>query len=250
MNNTKIKIDFDPIKHEYFITGGGYEHEKFEPVTTILGIIDKSFALIPWAAKTTVEYVEKNLIEKDGKMFVGELELNAKNAGKIFYRAKQEHRLIKEEAGKLGTRAHAIIEKLVEYALLSLQHEDKRVVNAVESYIKWEKESKFESMYAERRVCLLKEKIAGTVDLVGKLDGKLTLVDLKTSNRLYPEYHIQVAAYAKAWEETFNEKIEKVIILRISKDAEEFEVQEVKNINKLFRVFKNCIQVWRWKNGK
>ena len=247
----KIKIDFDPVKHEYFVTGGGYDREKFPSVTTILNIISKP-ALIFWAANITVDYINQNLEVKDGVTFVGELELTKKNAGKIFYRAKEEHKRVKEEAAKLGTRAHALVEDLANNKLIRLGEEDERVKCAVESYIKWANATDFEPLHAERRVALLKQKIAGTVDLVGTLDGKLTLADIKTSNRLYPAYDLQVSAYCKAWEETYGEKIERAIIIRLSKEVVDYEVHKIEDIPGLFRVFKNCINVWRWdkKNKK
>lgn len=38
----------------------------------------------------------------------------------------------------------------------------------------------------------------GQLDLLCKLDGILTLIDLKTSVRAYPDHYLQVAAYAKS----------------------------------------------------
>jgi predicted RecB family nuclease len=43
---------------------------------------------------------------------------------------------------------------------------------------------------------------AGTADLVVKINDKVWLLDIKTSNSLHTSYGLQLAAYAMAWNET------------------------------------------------
>jgi len=54
---------------------------------------------------------------------------------------------------------------------------------------------------------------AGTIDLVVKLKEKLWLIDTKTSNSLHTVHDLQIASYAKAWNETHSEPIEETGIL-------------------------------------
>jgi hypothetical protein len=54
---------------------------------------------------------------------------------------------------------------------------------------------------------------AGTADIICKINGKIWLLDIKTSNSLHTSYDLQLAAYAKAWSETHNEPIEETGIL-------------------------------------
>jgi hypothetical protein len=56
-------------------------------------------------------------------------------------------------------------------------------------------------------------KIAGTCDLVCRIDGKLWVIDLKTSNNLQTTYDLQSAAYARCFEECYDEKVDNVGIL-------------------------------------
>jgi len=243
------KIDFNPGKHEYKVNG-----EIFPSVTTILGIIDKSGPLMNWATKVTVDYMHNNLKQQGARIFIDDIELNIENAGKIFYRAKQEHSIIKTEAGDIGTKAHAEIEKIIktdtEPTEIELSAMDPRVANAVRSYLTWRAESHFRPIHSEERVAILKHKFAGTIDCIGTLNGKRTLIDLKTSNNIYPEMKLQVAAYAKAWEETHNEKIEDVRILRIGKDKPEFECHIIDNIDSLLSVFLSCISIYLWRKAE
>jgi hypothetical protein len=54
---------------------------------------------------------------------------------------------------------------------------------------------------------------AGTADIICKINDKIWLLDIKTSNSLHTSYDLQLAAYAKAWSETHNEPIEETGIL-------------------------------------
>lgn len=243
---TKVEIKFNAKKHQYFVNG-----EIFPSVTTILGIIDKSGPLTWWAAKMTVAYIKDNLREEDGKLFVEDIELDIKNANKILSLAKKQHHLIKTEAGDIGKKAHAEVEKIIKTGETPTEIDfavmDSRVSNAVRAYIQWAEEYNFIPLHSEERVCLLNHKVAGTVDCIGTLENKNTLLDLKTSNSVYPEHKLQVAAYAKAWEETYDEKIEDVRILRIGKESAEFECHTVDNIDQHFQVFLNCIPIYLWR---
>jgi hypothetical protein len=65
-------------------------------------------------------------------------------------------------------------------------------------------------------------KYAGTCDLVVEIDRVRWLLDIKTSNSIHTSMDLQLAAYAQAWNETFEEKIEKtgIIWLKSSKRGE------------------------------
>jgi hypothetical protein len=54
---------------------------------------------------------------------------------------------------------------------------------------------------------------AGTIDLVVEIDGKIWLLDIKTSNSLHTSYDLQLAAYAQAWNENFDTPIENTGII-------------------------------------
>ena len=56
-------------------------------------------------------------------------------------------------------------------------------------------------------------KVAGTCDLIVEIDGKLWLLDLKTSNQLQTTYELQTAVYGQCYEECFGRKIDHYGIL-------------------------------------
>ena len=73
-----------------------------------------------------------------------------------------------------------------------------------------------------------KYKVAGRVDCVAEYDGKLSIIDFKSSrsrrtNSYNENYYIQASAYAEMWEEMTGQEIEQIVILVITEDG---EVQE------------------------
>jgi hypothetical protein len=56
-------------------------------------------------------------------------------------------------------------------------------------------------------------QVAGTCDLIVEIDGKLWLLDLKTSNQLQTTYELQTAVYGQCYEECFGRKIDHYGIL-------------------------------------
>jgi hypothetical protein len=70
-----------------------------------------------------------------------------------------------------------------------------------------------ELVAAEYHIFSDNHKYAGTADLIVKLRGKMWLLDVKTSNSLHTSYDLQLASYAKAWNETHNELIQETGIL-------------------------------------
>jgi len=76
--------------------------------------------------------------------------------------------------------------------------------------------------YVEQKLACVELGMAGTVDLVCKLDGKLTLIDWKTSSgssiggEMLEKYKMQLSAYRRIWNATHDEKIEQAMLVQLS----------------------------------
>jgi hypothetical protein len=55
--------------------------------------------------------------------------------------------------------------------------------------------------------------VAGTCDLVCKINGEIWVIDLKTSNNLQTTYDLQSAVYARCFEECYDMKVDRVGVL-------------------------------------
>jgi hypothetical protein len=101
-------------------------------------------------------------------------------------------------------------------------------------------------------------KYAGTNDIVCRFNNKLWLLDIKTSNSLHTSYDLQLAAYAKAWNETHNEKIEETGILWLkaatrgpAKDKVQgagWQLKTISNIDTNFEMFLKIYDVYKLEN--
>jgi len=63
----------------------------------------------------------------------------------------------------------------------------------------------------------------GTPDLVCVINGRLTVVDLKTSSNVYPRYAWQLAAYGQLWADNFGARPERYSVLHVGKNGKHFE---------------------------
>jgi hypothetical protein len=90
------------------------------------------------------------------------------------------------------------------------------------------------------------------------MNGKLWLIDIKTSNSIHTSYNLQLAAYAKAWNETHNEPIEGVAILWLKastrgekKDkiqGKGWELKIIDDIDKNFDMFLKIYDIFKLEN--
>ena len=158
----------------------GYYHngEKYPGTTTVIGRFKDSGGLLHWA------FAQGRLAEQ-GKI------------QKLYDKA--------EEAADIGTCAHAMIEahinRLDSQAVLNEMLADeegrKKALNAFELYLKWEKQTGIQmiSKYQEIQLVCPKYKFGGTPDAVGNINGEIVLLDWRTSNGVYQDHIIQLAAY-------------------------------------------------------
>jgi hypothetical protein len=228
--NGEVELVFDSVKHTYEANG-----EIVFGVTSITGILDKP-ALLYWVNNTDCEYLDKAL--KPG-MMIDELSKSAIISGmKGLFRKKSG------EAADIGTMVHDYLEKYLNAGIngetLPEMPINPHIRAAIKAFLGWTKENKVKFIAAERKVYSKKYKYAGTLDALGYVNGKLSIIDFKTSSGIYDDMFVQTSAYAKAVEEEDNVKVEDCYIVRVPKDGSEFEVQRDENLDLNFKSFLGC----------
>ena len=102
-------------------------------------------------------------------------------------------------------------------------------------------------------------KYAGTADLIVKMNEKIWLLDIKTSNSLHTSYDLQLVAYAKAWNETHDTPIEETGIIWLKANTrgegkgdkiqgKGWELKHISNIDINFKYFTNIYDIYRLEN--
>jgi hypothetical protein len=211
--NGTEELSFDPVKHVYVKDGC-----EIPSVTKIVKIIDKSNALIPWAAKVVIEKLTNSLASV-------QFPIDAPELFEKILAAKSAHKDHLDSAGDIGKKAHDLIEKYIKHRLspASLMPElsgDEQVDSCFLAMIGWEREHSVLWISTEKKIYSREYNYAGTLDGLAYCDScqnksccpesferRLSLIDWKSSNYLYPEYMYQTAAYVRAIVEEFPDQI-------------------------------------------
>lgn len=130
-------------------------------------------------------------------------------------RKGMNNKTILEKAAAIGTLTHESIEAFLKY-----EEEPVERVVAFESFKMWYNDvwvnNKVEILGQEERMSC--ELFTGTYDLLLKINGKIYLMDFKTSNHVSYKYCMQLAAYRYMLKLNKNIDLDGCIILQLNKD--------------------------------
>lgn len=155
-----------------------------------------------------------------------------------------------EKAADIGTCAHGMVELRIKgesneaisaYAALTLPDPAMRLkaLSAFEAYEAWAKNFNVRVIAQEMQLVSEKHKYGGTPDFVGVINNELALFDIKTSNGIYSDYLIQVAAYGQLWAENYPDQpiTGGFHILRFAKENADFAHHRFANLDEAWRQF-------------
>mgnify|MGYP003649122368 FL=1 len=175
--------------------------------------------------------------------------------------------IIMRKAGKEGTQVHEAIENY-------LLGEKIQMINDAGfsnySTFVWKMILKFHEFWTTHKPILLeteihlfsdKYKFAGTCDLIVEIEGERWLLDIKTSKSLHTSHELQLAAYTQAWNELYEEKIDRIgiIWLKSSKQKEDKKGKKIqgkgwelfepsRSIEDNFKLFENIHELYNLEN--
>lgn len=252
--NTKTPTRRDgPGGRFYDIPG---EREPFPSVTHILQAINKP-ALVNWAANTeraAVTEAAADLYAEWAGQLVPPQMPRASYVATLLARLGQVKAHQKElaKAGEVGTQAHKLIEWTMRAAIGAdagpkPQVSDKALW-ATMAFEDWAKSVNLKPVLIEQTVFSRTHQFAGTMDLLARVNGVLTLIDFKTGKAVYPESFLQSVAYQTALIEMGYVTPAAGLIVRLPKveTDPEFEVVTVPPVDELFPVFLAVKALWQW----
>ena len=120
---------------------------------------------------------------------------------------------------------------------------DEKVLNGVSAFLDWAKKNEVRFVSSERVVYSKKHNFIGMMDAEAEIDGKLCVVDFKTSSGLYPEHSVQTAAYQLAAEEEGSQYSGERWVARFDKETGEFEAKQCHNYENDNEVFLSLLKV-------
>ena len=201
-------------------------------VTTIIGRFKESGGLLQWAFQ------------------------QGKSGAATLYAAR-------DEAADIGTIAHGLVEAHIndprivmpEIAALAALHRvtegmAEKALSAYLAYLQWE--SNFKVVIVEQEMPLVSEiyGFGGTPDAVGFVGDAFCILDWKTSNAIYRDYLLQMAAYKALWEENrpgqpTKARITGFHLLRFGKEAPDFEHRYFGELDKAWQMFLHLLEAYK-----
>jgi len=209
-----VELDRKQFKqHTVYKVGG----KRVPGVTTILGVLAKP-ALIKWANNLGLQGI-------DSSKYVDAL-------------------------ARIGTLAHYLVEcewKGEEPDLSTFTPEEvDRAENALLKFWAWREKHEVEPILVEEPLVSETCFYGGTIDCYARVDGELTLIDLKTSKGIFDEHVHQLAAYCQLLSENGHE-VESARILRIGRDESEGFEERVFTPGSLsadWEIFNSCLAIY------
>lgn len=198
------------VKSPYYLADG----TAVPGVTTILKVMNKPF-LVPWANKLGLAGVDSSKYT--------------------------------DEKAAVGTLAHAMCLKdkaeldLSEYSKVEIDQAE----NAFLKFCSWKKAHDLEPILAEEMMVSETFRFGGTPDFYGKVDGVLTLMDLKTGG-IWPEHYIQLAGYGLLLAER-GHHVDQRILLNIGRDETENFVEAKRtgpSQDDEVLIFRSCLDIY------
>jgi hypothetical protein len=192
----------------YFTKSG----EKVPGTTTVIGRFKESGGLVHWAWKLGME----------GK----------------------NYREVRDDAANSGTIAHDMVEAFIrqkDYVRPPNVADDvfERAQVSFGAFEKWAQQTHLKPVDTECGLVSETYKYGGTLDAM-LVDGKLALGDWKTSNALYQDYLLQLAAYKNLWEENYPDRpvTGGLHLIRFDKEYGDFTHRWFPELDDAWRQFK------------
>lgn len=171
-----MKYEFNNEEHVHTLDGHALTG------TSSIGNVLAKPALIQWAANMACSYVKDNLKDLE-------------SLDEVLKEAKYAHKKKKEKAAEEGTDLHAELEDFVK-AMMKLKPV-RKYDEKIEPFIIWA-EQNVKRFIASEAHCYDEDLfVGGITDCVAELmDGKLAVIDFKSSKEAYITHFIQTAGYA------------------------------------------------------
>jgi hypothetical protein len=214
------QIRYEEDGHNYYRVSDNKLLAGVSSVSSLAKSKDSDGWLAQWKVNEAIEYIKENSInkgkiyEKDEDLFsvyeVNEITLND---------SKYSHKEKGKEATDIGTEIHAILQDYVEQQIERKEAnigETEITKLFFEDFITWEAENEVTWLASELLVGDLENDVAGRLDGLAMVNGKLTLIDFKAANNIPSYYFIQLAGYALCLK-AMGIEVEDRIIIRLPK---------------------------------
>ena len=146
-----------------------------------------------------------------------------------------------DRASKFGTAVHKATE-LYDLGRLDYDSLDAALMPYLEAWIKFLNDTGFKIECIEEKI-YSQFGYAGTLDRIGYLNGKLTLLDIKTTTSIMKTNALQLAAYKNAWQEMHDKTIDQIVCVQLK--PLKYSMKKYNDPND-FMMFLQFLNVYKW----
>lgn len=185
--------------HVYRVRVEGGKSLYVPNATSIIGMKDKSRALIPWALRTAAKAFDQSVPTG------ARITMNPAQKQKIMEALVNAPDVVRDRAGDVGREVHEWIET---YLLCQKAGDDLptipqglEITRPLQQFVQWVERNNVRCIGVERPIFSRAHWYTGTADLVLQVGNEIGVYDAKTGKSIYPEVMIQTAAYQAALDE-------------------------------------------------
>lgn len=215
-------------RHKYYAQvkqeDGSWSPRLWTPSAT--GIIDKiddgkANALKGWAMRLMANSIVQQVTDAD--YHVDEVTLH-----EIIEEARKAPETFVRKAANVGNAVHKYAEDFINLKLGLSEQEPKlprhpKVRSGVEAFREWDEQHGIEYLSSERLLYSVAHHYSGTMDILARVNGVKTIIDIKTSSRVQSTHKLQLAGYMLAYNEEFpDDPVENRMILHVSREGGHF----------------------------
>ena len=225
-----IMLEYDDEKHTYMV-----DDNKIPSVTKVIDSVTPK-PLTDWAATAGANW------------WIDNRDRRSRGGGDeefLYNGIRNAYKEIGDTAKDIGSEVHKWIELYIKVKMIdgeTVTEYPDQVKVPMENFHKWLKTRTIEWLACEEKIYSKAWKFAGTVDAVARINGKLCVIDFKTSAKVYKEYYLQLAAYSEAISSMMGEDVDLAVIVRLDKEEDKFQEVAFKPEN-YFYAFVNALEL-------
>lgn len=141
------------------------------------------------------------------------------------------------------------IEKVLQDAGLCRDDHDK-AMRAFMQFRKWRVGCHVQPIALEQPLVSETHQYGGTPDCIAVIDGKVALVEFKTSVKPFADHLVAMAAHARLWNESHPDRpIEAFHWIGLPKDGSEFQHHAYADLSPQWEIFTLYLDAWRLEKG-
>lgn len=133
------------------------------------------------------------------------------------------HTQVRDDAADTGTCAHAMIEAFLTGVKFDQSPFLLSTIVAAQkpfrSFVNWHEVNPMKVIASEAQLVSSAHRYGGTFDFLVRMGREVVLIDIKTSNWIYPKHVLQVVAYMDLVEECMGTHVDRGLIVRVGKDG-------------------------------